>query len=66
VARNEAGQLITAGGRVLAVTAVAPDVVMARRRAYEAASLVTWSGKFARADIAADVGAADVERSDLA
>jgi phosphoribosylamine--glycine ligase len=61
VARNEAGQLITAGGRVLAVTAVAPDVVMARRRAYEAASLVTWSGKFARADIAADV-----ERSDLA
>jgi phosphoribosylamine---glycine ligase len=55
VARDGEGQLITAGGRVLAVTAVAPDLVVARRRAYEAADLVTWSGKFVRGDIAAAV-----------
>ena len=53
VARDEAGQLVTAGGRVLAVTAAAPDLATARHRAYEAANLVTWSGKFVRGDIAA-------------
>jgi phosphoribosylamine---glycine ligase len=55
VARSESGQLVTAGGRVLAVTAVSPDLTTARRRAYEAADLVTWSGKLVRRDIAAGV-----------
>ncbi len=58
VARDEVGQLVTAGGRVLAVTAVAPDLASARSRAYEAANLISWPGKFARRDIAAGVGGA--------
>src|SRR5690606_5615475 len=53
VAVDASGQLVTAGGRVLAVTAVAPDLASARSRAYEAASLISWPGKFARHDIAA-------------
>jgi phosphoribosylamine--glycine ligase len=52
---NAAGHFVTAGGRVLAVTAVAPSLPEARRRAYEAASLITFEGKVMRSDIARDV-----------
>jgi phosphoribosylamine--glycine ligase len=54
--RNEEGKFVTGGGRVLAVTAVAPSVPEARRRAYEAASLITFEGKVMRTDIARGVG----------
>ena len=50
--RDSEGRFVTSGGRVLAVTALAPDLVEARRRAYEAASLVTFEGKVVRNDIA--------------
>jgi phosphoribosylamine--glycine ligase len=50
--RNEQGQFVTAGGRVLAVTAVASSLKKARRRAYEAASLITFEGSVMRSDIA--------------
>ncbi len=50
--RNDQGQFVTAGGRVLAVTAVASSLKEARRRAYEAASLVTFEGSVMRSDIA--------------
>ena len=53
--RNAAGQFVTAGGRVVAVTAVASSLLDARRRAYEAASLITFEGKVMRSDIARDV-----------
>ncbi len=45
--------IVTAGGRVLAVTALGPDVAAARARAYEAAALVSWPGSHFRSDIAA-------------
>jgi phosphoribosylamine--glycine ligase len=45
--------LVTAGGRVLAVTALGPDVPAARDRAYEAADLISWPGRYRRSDIAA-------------
>jgi phosphoribosylamine--glycine ligase len=51
-ARTDAG-LVTAGGRVLAVTALGVDVAAARARAYEAADAISWRGKYCRRDIAA-------------
>ena len=45
--------LVTAGGRVLAVTALGTDLAQARARAYEAADLVSWPGLQRRSDIAA-------------
>jgi phosphoribosylamine--glycine ligase len=50
-ARRE-GQLVTNGGRVLGVTAMAGDVAGARGVAYEAASLISFDGMQYRGDIA--------------
>jgi phosphoribosylamine--glycine ligase len=47
------GRLITAGGRVFDVTAVAPTLAEARSRAYDAASRISWPGVQYRRDIAA-------------
>jgi phosphoribosylamine--glycine ligase len=51
------GRVVTAGGRVLAVTGWGPAVADARRRAYEAASHISFDGMTRRSDIAA--GAAE-------
>jgi phosphoribosylamine--glycine ligase len=51
--RDAQGELVTAGGRVLDVTAVAPTVEQARRRAYEACELIHFPGMQHRRDIAA-------------
>ena len=51
-ARNEQGQFVTNGGRVVAVTGLGADVAEARRRAYEGAALVTFEGSVRRSDIA--------------
>jgi len=48
------GRLVTAGGRVLAVSALAPTLGDARRRAYEAAGRISWPGVQYRRDIAAE------------
>lgn len=48
------GELVTAGGRVLAVRAVGADVAAARRTAYAAADLVSFPGMQRRSDIAAE------------
>ncbi len=53
--RRDGDRLVTAGGRVLAVTALGPDVAAARSRAYEAADHITFDGLHRRADIAAGV-----------
>jgi phosphoribosylamine---glycine ligase len=53
-ALNDVGEFVTGGGRVVAVTAVGESLSQARRRAYEAASLVTFEGKVMRTDIARD------------
>jgi phosphoribosylamine--glycine ligase len=47
------GVLVTAGGRVLDVTAVGPSLAEARERAYAAAALITWPGVQYRRDIGA-------------
>jgi phosphoribosylamine--glycine ligase len=55
VGRNDASQWVTAGGRVLAVTGMGPDVAAARSRAYSAVDLIAWDGEHHRTDIAVHV-----------
>jgi phosphoribosylamine--glycine ligase len=50
-----AGQLVTAGGRVLAVVGVGADLTEARSRAYAGVSKIDFPGKQFRTDIAASV-----------
>ncbi|MCI1665789.1 MAG: phosphoribosylamine--glycine ligase [Atopobiaceae bacterium] len=50
-ALDEDGELVTAGGRVLDVTAVAGTFEEARDRAYEACDLIEFDGKTLRRDI---------------
>ena len=45
------GRLVSAGGRVLNVTARAPTIADAQARAYEAVGLIDWPGGFCRRDI---------------
>jgi phosphoribosylamine--glycine ligase len=47
------GQLVTAGGRVLNVTALGPTPAAARERAYDAAGRISFEGMQLRTDIAA-------------
>ncbi len=46
------GEVVTAGGRVLGVTALGGTVEEARARAYEAVGAITWPGMLHRSDIA--------------
>jgi phosphoribosylamine--glycine ligase len=50
--RREKGEILTSGGRVLAVTALGESVGDARRRAYEAVAQVHFEGCHYRRDIA--------------
>jgi phosphoribosylamine--glycine ligase len=59
-ASQEAGGLVTAGGRVLGVGATGSTIAAARRRVYDAVPLLAWPGMAYRRDIAgapAEVGA---------
>jgi phosphoribosylamine--glycine ligase len=47
------GQVLTAGGRVLNVTALAPTPAAARDRAYDAVKRISFEGMQVRTDIAA-------------
>jgi phosphoribosylamine---glycine ligase len=51
-ARNDDGELVTAGGRVLNVTALGADAAAARAAAYAAADMIDFRGKQIRRDIA--------------
>jgi len=51
--RLEAGEIVTAGGRVLAVTAVGASIAEARAQAYEAAGAISFEGAQYRTDIGA-------------
>ncbi|MBQ6206866.1 MAG: phosphoribosylamine--glycine ligase [Oscillospiraceae bacterium] len=51
--RLQDGRLVTSGGRVLGLTAVAPTLKEALRDAYQAAESVTFAGKYLRHDIGA-------------
>jgi len=57
--RNDAAGLVAAGGRVLAVTASAPDVAGAQAAAYRAVDAIDFPTGFCRRDI----GWREVERS---
>jgi phosphoribosylamine--glycine ligase len=50
---NAAGAVVTAGGRVLGVTALGDDTAAARAGAYAAADMISFTGKQLRHDIAA-------------
>jgi phosphoribosylamine---glycine ligase len=52
---NAAGEIVTAGGRVLNVTALGPDAASAREAAYAAADMIEFDGKQLRRDIALKV-----------
>lgn len=51
--KRSGDDIVTSGGRVLAVTALGIDVAEARRRAYEAVDLIHFEGCRCRRDIAA-------------
>ena len=54
-ARNDSDEIVTAGGRVLNVTALADSVGAARSAAYAAADAISFDGKQQRSDIAAGI-----------
>ncbi|WP_062208950.1 phosphoribosylamine--glycine ligase [Streptomyces sp. NBRC 109706] len=51
--RDEAGRVVSAGGRVLSVTAIGADLTEARERAYRAVGRIELAGSHHRTDIAA-------------
>jgi len=50
-ARHEDGRIVTAGGRVLGVTAQGPDLATAQARAYKAVDLIQFDTAAWRSDI---------------
>lgn len=60
--RRDGGQLLTAGGRVLAVTATAPTQVEARQKAYQGVDGIYFEGMHYRTDIAVSAPTADREQ----
>lgn len=50
-ARNASGQFVTAGGRVLGITAVGEDLQLALERCYRAVGEISWDGMQYRRDI---------------
>ncbi len=59
--RRETGATVTAGGRVLAITALGKNAEAARARAYEAVAKIHFEGCHYRSDIALSGVAANVE-----
>ncbi|MEY8743694.1 phosphoribosylamine--glycine ligase [Bacillales bacterium AN1005] len=52
-ARNESGEWVTNGGRILGVVGLGADISEARDQAYAQAELICFEGKHQRSDIAA-------------
>lgn len=51
-AKNEDGEIVSNGGRVLGVTGWAPGVIEAKAKAYETVAKIDWPDGFCRMDIA--------------
>lgn len=49
--RQDNGNVVTNGGRVLGVTAMGSDIAAAKTRAYEAVDCITFDGAYCRRDI---------------
>ena len=60
--RRDNDAVVTAGGRVLAVTALGESVEAARERAYAAVSRISFDGCHYRRDIALPAGGANIAR----
>ena len=60
--KRDAGEIKTAGGRVLAVTALGSTIEAARRRAYEAVSRIHFENCHYRRDIALSAVAANIDQ----
>jgi phosphoribosylamine--glycine ligase len=58
------GRTVTAGGRVLGVTALGADLGEARERAYRAVGEISWDGERHRTDIALDAVETMARRSE--
>lgn len=52
---DENADVVTAGGRVIAVTALGPDITEARKKAYENAAKISFNGVYYRHDIGLDL-----------
>jgi phosphoribosylamine--glycine ligase len=63
VGEDEGGRLVTAGGRVLAVTGTGATIAAARDTAYAAAAEIRWPGMQYRTDIAASAATTERNRS---
>lgn len=50
-AKNDAGEIVTNGGRVLGITAKGEDLVSARKKAYDATEWIQFENKYMRHDI---------------
>jgi len=50
--KRQDGKIVTAGGRVLGITGIGPDLVMARERAYRTVHGIRFDGCHFRSDIA--------------
>ena len=50
-AKDESGQLVSIGGRVLGVTALGESIDAAQKKAYQAVDLIEWPDGFCRRDI---------------
>ncbi|WP_278372505.1 phosphoribosylamine--glycine ligase [Brevibacterium casei] len=60
-----AGDVLTAGGRVLSVVALGADLDEARARAYAAVDEISWDGEQHRTDIAEAAAAGTIEVADI-
>jgi phosphoribosylamine---glycine ligase len=52
--REQEGRIVTSGGRVMGITALGDSVLSARRKAYDAASMIEFDGCYFRRDIGAE------------
>ncbi|QHL89009.1 phosphoribosylamine--glycine ligase [Nibribacter ruber] len=60
--QNEQGQVVTDGGRVMAITALGSDMEEALKKANLAASHIKWPGRYFRQDIGFDLRKYAAER----
>lgn len=60
-ALNDAGEVVTAGGRVLCACALGRDTAAAQAAAYDLAHSIEWPGRFVRSDIGHRAVAAELE-----
>lgn len=61
--RMQDGQVVTAGGRVLAVTAIGNSISAAKLQAYTAVKCIRWPGAWCRKDISDKALAHSIEES---